>query len=71
MLYHPSPLVERLPIQGRVPMTTYEWYRTPLECRSSGLANPFLLMVENTGTTIVPVILTAASNIKVRDQSHA
>lgn len=70
--YHPAPLRDRMPIEGRIPMTTYEWLHTPIGLRNSRQAdepNPFLLLSENTGDSIIPVVIVEASQIKV--QAHA
>lgn len=68
LAYHPAPLSQRMPIQGRIPMTSYEWLHTPLGYRNSSQVdepNPFILLTENTGTTIIPVVIVGADQIKV------
>lgn len=71
MLYHPAPLCQRVPLEGRVPMTTHEWLHTPTTHRSSGMQNPFLYMQEVTGNhTIVPVVLVEAEAIRVQEVAH-
>lgn len=61
------PLDQRMPINGCIPMTPYEFMHTPPECRTAlECQNHFLLLTENCSQTICPVILTDAGNIRVR-----
>lgn len=70
-LYHPTPLQQRQPIDGRLPMTTYEWLHTPPHCRnSSDTTNPHILMVENTSTRIIPVLLVEDATL-ITEAGHA
>jgi len=69
--YHPAPLSHRVPVEGRIPMTLDEWLNTPTTVRSSGTQNPFIYMVENTGATIMPVLITTASQIQIREVARA
>ncbi|CAB4136977.1 hypothetical protein UFOVP315_23 [uncultured Caudovirales phage] len=68
--YHPAPLNARALINGRVPMTIYEWSHTEPDLRSS-IHNPHLLLLENITPTILPVIITTADQIQKREHGHA
>lgn len=71
MLYHPSPLAQRMPVEGRIPMTLHEWLDTPTTIRSTGCQNPFIYMTENGTSTIMPVLITTAGEIQLREVGHA
>lgn len=73
MLYHTAPLSQRLPINGCVPMTPYEWWHTPpgmRNCDDYVNVRPYILLTENIESRIVPVIITEAGNIQIREEAH-
>lgn len=63
--YFAAPLMERAPINGRLPMTVYEWLHTPIGLRNSSAPNEpnAYILMENTGH-IIPVVITTLDNIQ-------
>lgn len=68
--YYEATLLERAPINGRLPMTEYEWLHTPIGLRNTSASftpNAFV-MLENTGQ-IIPVVITDVGNIRKREDA--
>lgn len=69
--YHPSLIQERQPIDGLAPITMYEWLHVPPTCKSelgpNGEGIPAILVYENNTPVMLPVCITDAGEIKVRE----